>query len=72
MNVVRQLRYQAGLTQELLARAAGMHPHTISRYEVGHTSPTWRALVRMADATGLEVVVLFVPKSSPETSVPSS
>jgi transcriptional regulator with XRE-family HTH domain len=64
MNVVRELRYQAGLTQELLAKAAGTHSQTISLYEVGRTSPTWRMLLRLADAVGLELIVSFAPKQT--------
>ena len=64
MNVVRELRHHAGLTQDLLARAAGTHSQTISLYEVGRTSPTWRMLLRLADAAGLELVVSFAPKET--------
>ncbi|GMQ98342.1 MAG: hypothetical protein BMS9Abin17_0850 [Acidimicrobiia bacterium] len=61
MNLVRDLRLQAGLTQELLARAAGTTSQTISTYEVGRKSPTLRTLLRLADAAGFEMVVSFVP-----------
>ena len=64
MNVVRDLRHRAGLTQELLARAAGIHSQSISRYEVGQVSPTLRTLVRLADAVGLDLVVSFAPKET--------
>ena len=72
MNVVRELRYQAGLTQDLLAKAAGTHSQPISLYEVGRTSPTWRMLLRLADAVGLEVIVSFAPKeTATDDGVPS-
>ena len=72
MNVVRELRYQAGLTQDLLAKAAGTHSQTISLYEVGRTSPTWRMLLRLADAVGLELIVSFAPKNTAtDDGVPS-
>ena len=64
MNVVRDLRLHAGLTQDLLAKAAGTHSQTISLYEVGRTSPTWRMLLRLADAVGLELIVSFAPKAT--------
>ena len=70
MNVVRDLRHRAGLTQELLARAVGIHSQSISRYEVGRVSPTLRTLVRLADAVGLDLVVSFAPKET-ETSTDS-
>jgi transcriptional regulator with XRE-family HTH domain len=61
MNLVRELRLQAGLTQELLARAAGTTAQTISTYEVGRKSPTLRTLLRLAEAAGFEMAVSFVP-----------
>ena len=61
MNVVRQLRLKAGLTQSLLAELAGTDAATISRYENGHRSPTLAMLDRLAGPVGLTVVVLFEP-----------
>ena len=72
MNIVRELRYHAGLIQDLLAKAAGTHSQTISLYEVGRTSPTWRMLLRLADAVGLELIVSFAPKNTAtDDGVPS-
>jgi len=63
MNVVRQLRERAGLTQELLARASGVSPSAISRLERGVVSPTLDTLSRLAEPANLEVVVTFRPRS---------
>ena len=57
MNVVRELRQRVGLTQALLARLVDVSPATISAYETDRTSPTLEMLRRLADATGLEVLV---------------
>ncbi len=63
MNVVRELREQAGLTQELLAGLAGVDRSMISRYETGRRSPRLDTLQRLAAAVELEVVVSFRPVS---------
>jgi transcriptional regulator with XRE-family HTH domain len=65
VNVVRQLRLKAGLTQSLLAGLVGTDAATISRYENGHRSPTLTMLDRLAESVGLEVVVSF---EAPEAS----
>ena len=57
MNVVRELRQRVGLTQALLARLVDVSPATIYAYETDRTSPTLEMLRRLADATGLEVLV---------------
>lgn len=59
MNVVRELREQAGLTQDLLARLSGVHRSMISKYETGDRSPRLDTLQRLARAVELEVVVSF-------------
>lgn len=59
VNVVRELRERAGLTQELLARLTGISPSAISRLENGHVSPTLETLRRIAGPANLDVVVMF-------------
>ncbi len=66
MNLVRQLRLKAGLTQALLAEAAGTSSQTISAYEVGRKSPNLARVLRLADAAGLKMVVSFVPVADAE------
>ncbi len=66
MNVVRELREQAGLTQELLARLSGVERSMISRYETGVTSPRMDILYRLAEAVNLEIVVALRPASLSE------
>ncbi len=50
---VREARLAAGLTQEALAEATGLHPTFISNVERGYRVPTVATLLRLAD--GLDV-----------------
>ncbi|GMQ98353.1 MAG: hypothetical protein BMS9Abin17_0861 [Acidimicrobiia bacterium] len=61
MNFVRELRERAGRAQSLLAKLSGVSTRTISEYESGRGSPTVRTLGRMAEAVGMDVVVMVVP-----------
>lgn len=55
MNIIRQLRDHAGVTQQELARRAGTSQSTIAAYESGSKSPTLRTLQRLAQALNLEL-----------------
>lgn len=66
MNLVRQLRRQAGLTQAELAARAGTSQPTIAAYETGAKSPTLRTLERLAAAASLALVVRAVPTMTRE------
>jgi transcriptional regulator with XRE-family HTH domain len=69
---LRSLREERGLTQQALARAAGIATDMVSRLENGHySSPGLRTLLRIADGMGLPVSTLLpelqaVPHSTPE------
>lgn len=63
VNLVRQLRERAGLTQELLARATGISKSAIWRLENDHVSPTLETLQRLAEAAGLNIVITLQPRS---------
>lgn len=57
---VRSLREERGLTQQALARAAGIATDMVSRLENGHySSPGLRTLLRIADGMGLPVSALL-------------
>jgi transcriptional regulator with XRE-family HTH domain len=57
---VRTLREERGLTQQALARAAGIATDMVSRLENGHySSPGLRTLLRIADGMGLPVSTLL-------------
>ena len=62
MNIVRQLRRQANVTQQDLARRAGTSQSTIAAYEAGTKSPTLRTLENLASVLDLELEARFVPK----------
>ena len=62
MNVVRQLRRQADVTQQQLAQRAGTSQSTIAAYEAGAKSPTLRTLENLASVLNLELEARFVPK----------
>lgn len=61
MNPIRQLRWQARLTQQELAAAAGTSQSAIAAYESGAKSPTLRTMQKLAGSLGLEVAVDFIP-----------
>lgn len=57
---VRTLREERGMTQQALARAAGIATDMVSRLENGHySSPGLRTLLRLADGMGLPVSALL-------------
>ena len=57
---VRSLREERGLTQQALAKAAGIATDMVSRLENGHySSPGLRTLLRIADGMGLPVSALL-------------
>ena len=62
MNIVRQLRRQANVTQQELAQRAGTSQSTIAAYETGVKSPTLRTLKNLASVLNLELEARFVPK----------
>jgi transcriptional regulator with XRE-family HTH domain len=62
MNIIRQLRLQARVTQQVLAQRAGTSQSAIAAYEVGKKSPTLRTLEKLASAVNLDVETRFVPR----------
>lgn len=57
---LRTLREERGLTQQSVARAAGIATDMVSRLENGHySSPGLRTLLRIADGMGLSVSTLL-------------
>ncbi len=61
---IRQLREEAGLTQQQLAEKIGTQPSAISRIEdADYDSHTVSILERVADALGMELVIDFKPRS---------
>jgi transcriptional regulator with XRE-family HTH domain len=56
---VRELRKQAGLTQEALAGAAGMDRSFLAEIEGGRTNPSLDTMHRLADALGVDPGAFF-------------
>ena len=52
--VVREL---TGMSQRVLARSIGTSQPTLATLETGNRTPTLRTLMRVADATGFELVI---------------
>jgi transcriptional regulator with XRE-family HTH domain len=51
-RVLRQLRKEAGLTQEQLALAAGIERNYVSLIERGINQPALKVIFKLADALG--------------------
>jgi transcriptional regulator with XRE-family HTH domain len=72
---LRTLREERGLTQQAVAKAAGIATDMVSRLENGHySSPGLRTLLRIADGMGITVATLLpdvqtVSHASPETAM---
>lgn len=61
-QAIYQLRKRVGVSQEVLAHQADLHPTWISRIERGHNNPAWGTVRRIATALGvtlLELVALI-------------
>ncbi|MBI3800559.1 MAG: helix-turn-helix transcriptional regulator [Deltaproteobacteria bacterium] len=58
---VRRLRQQAGLTQETLAKRAGIARPNLARVESGRYRPSLETLERIARALGQPLSTLIVP-----------
>ena len=56
---IRELRQQAGISQEILARALSMTPQAVSRWENGTTSPDISLLPAIANYFGVSIDALF-------------
>lgn len=56
---VRELREQHGWSQQDLARAAGLTPSAVARFELGGSTPSVPVLERFAQALDVELVVRF-------------
>src|SRR5262249_53099656 len=52
---LKELREAAGMTQEALARAAGLRVSTVSKLEQKGVDPNWSTVQKLADALGVGV-----------------
>ena len=57
---LRQLREERGMTQQTVARAAGIATDMVSRLENGHySSPGLRTLLRIAEGMGISIATML-------------
>ncbi len=72
---IRAVREERGLTQQAVARSAGIATDMVSRLENGHyTSPGLRTLLRIAEGMGVSLALLLpdapsAPSSAPENAL---
>lgn len=58
-KIIRFLREEKGLTQEELARMAGVERDQLSRYETGRRKPSVERAIRLAQALQVNVEIFF-------------
>lgn len=58
-KIIRFLREEKGLTQEELARMAGVERDQLSRYETGRRKPSVERAIRLAKALQVSVEIFF-------------
>jgi transcriptional regulator with XRE-family HTH domain len=54
-DVLRELRKQAGLTQEELAKRSGVPLPTLRGHEQGQRTPSWASVAKLAKALGVSM-----------------
>ncbi len=70
---IRAVREERGLTQQAVARSAGIATDMVSRLENGHyTSPGLRTLLRIAEGMGVSLALLLPDAPSAPNSAPES
>jgi transcriptional regulator with XRE-family HTH domain len=62
-KLIGDIRRQKGITQAELARAAGLTRSVVNAYERGHRQPGVNALARIAEATGMHLMVEPAPRA---------
>lgn len=67
MEVLREMREAAGLTQRQLADLVGVTDQTISNLERGVTKPTLDTARALARVLGVQVEALFAPEGPMES-----
>lgn len=61
-SLVIAARKRAGISQTELAQRMGTSQRVISRIETGESPPTYKTLIRIAEATGSKLIIGFEPK----------
>lgn len=60
---IAALRRESGLTQEQLAKEAGISARYLRRIELGHIYPHIKTIARLAEILGVEVEIIIVNKT---------
>lgn len=69
-QVVREARRRAGISQQELAKRAGVHQPAIARWESGRADPSMSTVERLVAACGLELrLALAQPDSGERSSI---
>lgn len=66
-NLLREARVRSGLSQRKLAKRAGTAQSVVARIELGHTSPSWKTLLRLLSAAGFGVCASIEPRAEPDS-----
>jgi len=70
MKLIKQIRKSLGITQETLARRAGLKQEVIARLERdSYTNPRLLTVKRVLAAMGYEFHIETLPKNTPLTSI---
>lgn len=70
---IRAVREERGLTQQAVARSAGVAMDMVSRLENGHyTSPGLRTLLRIAEGMSVSLAMLLPDAPGPPSAAPES
>jgi transcriptional regulator with XRE-family HTH domain len=57
-STLRRLRESNGLSQEALAKKAGVTREYVNKLEAGHSDPSVRIALRLAQALGVSIATL--------------
>lgn len=68
-GLLRAARDRTGLSQADLARRAGITQQTVSAYETGRREPTLPTLIRLIEASGLELRLHLAPADGHDSTV---
>lgn len=58
------VRVNAGMSQSEWASAIGVAPSTIYKWEKGDNEPSYNALKKMSELSGIPIDFIFVPEKS--------
>lgn len=58
------VRVNAGMSQNEWAKAIGVAPSTIYKWEKGDNEPSYNALRKMSELSGIPLDFIYVPRKS--------